>query len=173
MASNGGAHTEEKPCSPAAEHRDEAERENSSVSVQHSTSPAACPDEAPELPSLASESNGRDHSLGAQSGQSESVDSDGIAAAEGSKQRAAGKSREKKEEKEKDSFHFSKGAYFIGKCVWGKVSLQKLLSPSPHSAQAYHGSVYRPHEQVARGQGHPVRTLLCRQLLCPHNTVAT
>ena len=81
--------------------------------------------------SLALESNGGDHSLEVQPGESKQlVDSNGIAAAEGSKQRAAGDSRERKQEEEKDSFHFSKGAYFIGKCVWGKVSLQELHSVS-------------------------------------------
>ena len=128
MASNGGAHSGEKPCSPAAEPEEGAELEKLSVSAQRSSSPAACPDEAPEQPSLGSQSNGRDHSLRAQPGKSKLTDSDGNAAGEGSKQRAAGNSREKEEEMDNDSFHFSKGAYFIGKCVWGKVSLQEIIS---------------------------------------------
>ena len=128
MASNGGTHTEEKPCSPAAEPGGEREEEISSVSAQRSTSPAVCSDEAPEQPFLAVESNRRDQTLGAQSGKSRSIDSDGIAAGESSKQGPACYSRENKEEEDKKTFRFSKGAYFIGKCVWGKVSLREVLS---------------------------------------------
>ena len=135
MASTGDAHTEEKPCSPAAEPREGAEREGISVSAQRSTSPVACLDGGPEQLSLAPESNERDHSLRAQPVKAELTDSDGGAAEEGRKQLAAGRSEEKQKEEQKDSFRFCKGAYFIGKCVWGKVSLQELLSPSTHSAK--------------------------------------
>ena len=135
MASNGDAHTEEKPCSPAAEPREGIEREGIRVSAQRSTSPAACPDGRPEQPSLAPESKERDDSPRAQPVMAKLTDSDGGAAEEGRKELAAGHSEEKQKEEQKDSFRFSKGAYFIGKCVWGKVSLQELLSPPTHSAK--------------------------------------
>ena len=129
LASNGGAHNEQKPCSPAAEPDGERAREDSSVSAQRSVSPAECPDEAPRQPTLASESNGEDQSLGAHLRESKLADSGGVAGEESSQQRAAYSSREK-EKGEEDSFRFTKGAYFIGKCVWGKVSLREPLSIS-------------------------------------------
>lgn len=99
--------------------------ENGIVSAQQSSIITDSASESRAEPSAASERNGLDLHPAPQDEKLKDADANGSSETGNSKESSSGNDGAADDEgadEKKGDYQFSKGAYFIGKCVWGKVS---------------------------------------------------
>lgn len=164
-----GADAAEADSGSATEPAQEGERAESNGSAQQSTKSTAEAHEESAQPPLASAGSTEDQHTALQPHKPQPTAMNGNSEEKGSSGPRSQKKEEALEESRgeqgKEGYQFSKGAYFIGKCVWGKVKSY----PSPHvlaediAGLHLSGSTYHPLRVTA---GLRVPTCACIAFFC-------